>query len=186
MNNIKEKEVAATVYHNVRVLMEETDIKKLKLLLQSTLKQLNGSDETQEFAKYFYTYYTNRAEQWAACYRKSANINTNMYVESFHRILKHLYMKGRVNRRIDNLIHVLLRVSRDKGFERLCKLEKGKNSGRLTTIHKRHLASTKLSPALVQKTSGHEWKIKSGEAKWEYTVTMESELCQELCHATNL
>ena len=31
------------------------------------------------------------------------------------------------------------------------------------------------------KTSDHEWKIKSGEAKWEYTVTMECELCQELC-----
>ena len=181
VNRIKDKEVAATVYHNIRVLMEEIDIDKFKLMLQSTLKQLNSSDETQEFAKYFHTYYTNRAEQWAACYRKSANINTNMYIESFHRILKHLYMKGKANRRIDNLIHVLLKVSRDKGFERLCKLEKGKNSGRLITIHKRHLASTKLSPALVQKTSEHEWKIKSGEAKWEYTVTMERELCQELC-----
>ena len=41
--------------------MEETDINKFKLLLQSTLKQLNGSDETREFAKYFYTYYINRA-----------------------------------------------------------------------------------------------------------------------------
>ena len=72
-------------------------------------------------------------------------------------------------------------MSRDKDFERLCQLEKGKNSGSLTTIHKRHLASTKLSPTLVQKTSDHEWKIKSGEAKWEYTVTMECEQCQELC-----
>ena len=64
------------------------------------------------------------AEQWAACYRKSANIITNMYIESFHRI-KHLYMKGKTNRRIDNLIHVLLKMSKDKGFETLYKLEKG-------------------------------------------------------------
>ena len=153
VNKIKDKEVAATVYHNVRVLMEEIDIDKFKLMLQSNLKQLNSSDETQEFAKYFYTYYTNRAEQCAACYRKSANINTNMYIESFFRTLKHLYMKRKANRRIDNLIHVLLKVSRDKGFERLCKLEKGKNAGRLITIHKHHLARTKLSPALVQKTT---------------------------------
>ena len=60
-------------------------------------------------------------------------------------------------------------------------IREGENSGSLTTIHKRHLASTKLSPTLVQKTSDHEWKIKSGEAKWEYTVTMECEQCQELC-----
>ena len=38
VNNIKDKEVAATVYHNVRVLMEETDIKTFRLMLQSTLK----------------------------------------------------------------------------------------------------------------------------------------------------
>ena len=181
VKKIKHKEVAATIYHNMRVLMEEIDINIFKLMLQSTLKQLNNSNKTQEFAKYFYTYYTNRAEQWAACYRKLANINTNMYIESFHPILKHLYMKGKANRRIDNLVHVLLKVSWEKGFERLCKLEKGENSGRLTTIHKRHLASTKLSPALVQKTSEHEWKIKSGEAKLEYSVTMEYELYQELC-----
>ena len=86
---------------------------------QSTLKQLYSSDETQQFTKYFYTYYTNRAEQWAACYRKSANINTNMYIESFHPILKHLYMKAKANRRIEHLIHVLLKVLRDKGFEGL-------------------------------------------------------------------
>ena len=29
VNNTKDKEVAATVYHNVRVLMEETDIKNV-------------------------------------------------------------------------------------------------------------------------------------------------------------
>ena len=49
-----------------------------------------------------------------------------MYIESFLWILKHLYMKGKKNRRIDNLIHVLLKVSKDKDFERLCQLEKGK------------------------------------------------------------
>ena len=52
-----------------------------------------------------------------------------MYVESFHRTLKYIYMKGRANRRIDNLIHILLNVPRDNGFERLCKLEKVKISG---------------------------------------------------------
>ena len=126
VNNIKDKEVAVTVYHNVRVLMEETDVGRFKVMLQKTLRQLNECDTTQDFAKYFDTYYARRAEQWAACYRKSASINTNMYVESSHRILKYTYMRGRTNRRIDNLLHVLLKVSGDKGFERLCKLEKGK------------------------------------------------------------
>ena len=90
-------------------------------------------------------------------------------------------MKGRTNRRIDNLIHILLNVSRDKGFERLCKLEKGKISGRLTTIRKRHLTSNKLSSHLVSEAGDCEWRVKSTEADHEYTVTLESTTCQTEC-----
>lgn len=134
VNGIKDKEMAALVYHNLRVLMEESDINKFKTLLKKTIKQLSDSPATINFCKYFSTYYVKRMEEWAVCFRKSANINTNMYVESFHRTLKYVYMKGRVNKRIDNLIHILMKVSRDKAFERLCKLEKGKISGRLSII----------------------------------------------------
>ena len=79
---------------------------------------------TKNVCVYFNIHYANRAEEWAACYRRAANINTNMYIESLHRTLKYIYLKGRVNKRIDNLIHVLMTVSRDKAFDRLCKLEK--------------------------------------------------------------
>ena len=105
-----------------------------------------------------------------------------MYVESFHRILKYVYMKGRRNRRIDNLIHVLMNISRDKGFERLCKLEKGKISGRLATIHKRHIASMKLSPTLVATSNHKEWTVKSSDGTQTYTVTKENEQCPFNCH----
>ena len=46
VNKIKDKEVAATVYHNVQVLMEVIDINKYNLMLESTLKQLYSSDDT--------------------------------------------------------------------------------------------------------------------------------------------
>ena len=74
------------------------------------------------FGSYFEVHYAKRCEEWAACYRKSANINTNMYVESFHRCLKHVYMKGRINKRVDNLLYILMKISRDKAFDCLCKL----------------------------------------------------------------
>jgi len=62
VNNIKDKEVAATVYHNVRVLMEETDVESNATKDLAT-EQLQKCDTTQDFAKYFDTYYTRRAEQ---------------------------------------------------------------------------------------------------------------------------
>ena len=120
IKGIKDKEMAALVY---RVLLEESNIETFSTLLTKTLGQLMNCPETEEFGKYFSIHYAKRAEDWAACYRRAANINTNMYVESFHRTLN---LKGRVNKRIDNLIHVLMKVSRDKAFDRLCKQEKGK------------------------------------------------------------
>ena len=77
------------------------------------------SRTTADFGKYFEKHYANTKEQWAACYRKDAFINTNMYVEAFHRVLKYVYMKGKVNKRLDNCLYVLLKLARDKGFDRL-------------------------------------------------------------------
>ncbi len=85
-----------------------------------------ASPTTERFQNYFVTHYANRKQQWATCYCKLAGINTNMYVESFHYVLKYIYMKGRVNKRMDKCIHILLTFARDKAFERLVKFEKGK------------------------------------------------------------
>ena len=182
IKGIKDKEIAALVYHNIRVLLEESNPETFKTMLVKTLVQLNECPETEEFCKYFTIHYSKRAEEWAVCYRKAANINTNMYIESFHRTLKYIYFKGRVNKRIDNLIHILMKVSRDKAFERLCKLEKGEISARLVTIRKRHLASTKLPLSLVTKQSQREWSVQSADQQREYSVVLEVEKCPTNCH----
>lgn len=39
------------------------------------------------FGEYF-ALYADKKCQWAVCFRKDANINTNMYVEAFHHTLK--------------------------------------------------------------------------------------------------
>ena len=114
-------------------------------------------------------------------YLLSDNINTNMYVESFYQTLKYVYMKGRINKRIDNLIHVLIKISRDKMFQWLSKLEKGKISGRLSAIRKRHLASTNLSVQLVTQKSDMEWSVQSNDQKQDYTVTLENVKCTMSC-----
>ena len=125
--------------------MEEKDITTFENFLSETQKQLSCCPLTKEFSNYFNSYYANRKQQWALCYRKYSHINTNMYVEAFHRVLKHIYMKGTINKRVDKCIHILMKFERDKGFERLVKLEKGKMTGRIEAIVKRHLASENLS-----------------------------------------
>ena len=82
---------------------------------------LKYSSCAQSFVHYFVANYCNRPEVWAMCYRvffAHGNTNTNMLVESFHNRLKTFYMNRIPNRRLDDLINLLLRVERDDYLRR--------------------------------------------------------------------
>ena len=66
-------------------------------------------------------------------------------------------------------------------IERLIKLEKGKTSGRISTIMKRHTASKLLSPKLVSQLAENSWTVQSSESNQQYTVVRESEICSFGC-----
>ena len=144
-----DKQSQISVYHKLRVLLEETNVERFDLLLQNTVLQWSEDPSTVEFYKYFPAHYSQRFKQWAMCYRKRACINTNMFVEAFHRVLKYVYLKGTVNKRIDACISMLLRFARDKLFDRLQKIERGKNTSRLQLIANRHKSSLNMSTDLV-------------------------------------
>ena len=124
------------VYHQLRVLMMETNKAKFTTVLTKFLS-MNMSN-TPDFAEYFKSNYCSHIEQWATCYRVGTPMNTNMFSEAFHRVLKIVYLRHQHNRRIDYLIYVLLKIARDKAFEQFQKMEKGKTTHRICDIHKRH------------------------------------------------
>lgn len=149
LSKIKDKEMQCQVYHILRTLLEEVNVEKFDTALNNFVCQILLNKQTKEYGEYFKTYYYFRKEQWAACYRRHSGINTNMYVEAFHRTLKHIYFQGKTNKRVDKCMNVLLRIARDKAFERLTKLEKGKASLRISTIKKRHKQSLKMPQDMV-------------------------------------
>ena len=104
-NFIKTEEDQVSIYHTLRVLMEEMEEQKFYSLLESFLSSIQSDKAFEKCSDYFDAKYGRRYEQWAFCYRKRAGINTNMYAESFHRVLKHVYMKGKINKRLDSIIH---------------------------------------------------------------------------------
>ena len=182
IRQLKDSQLQATIYHNLRLLLEETNQQSFEILLKETLDQLKQSSLTASFAKYFETHYVSKKEQWAACYRRDASINTNMYVEAFHRVLKYVYLKGRVNKRLDRFIYILLKLARDKGFERLVKFEKGKHTERLRIIGARHKSSIKLSFSQVTATDKPSvWNVTSLDGKNNYNVTLECTTCSYQC-----
>ena len=105
--------------------------------------------KTKEFVDYFKRVYASQKNQWALCYRMGS-INTNMYVEAFHRVLKYVYFHGRVNRCLDTLVFTLLNFARDKAFDRLIKLSKRKAGiNRSRMIHERHQTSSLKLPGSI-------------------------------------
>lgn len=52
-----------------------------------------------------------------------------------------MYLKGTVNKRMDTCINTLLKYARDKIFDHLVKVEKGKSTSRLQAISTRHKTS---------------------------------------------
>ena len=71
-------------------------------------------------------YYVPHIKEWATCYRVGTIVNTYMFVESFHCVLKVVYFNNKQNRRVEHLIHTLLRMSRNLIYEKLQKVEKKK------------------------------------------------------------
>jgi len=179
---INDQTLQKETYHMLRVLLEEMDIAKFHRLLDETIKEWQKKEHMSDFLEYFQLHYAQRPQQWAGCYRKRAPINTNMYAESFHRVLKYVYLKGKVNKRMDVCIAVLLRYARDKAFDRIMKYEKGKSTKRTSAIMNRHKASLGLSTSLVhQNVSSYEWSVQSTtEPDTTYTVE-KLDNCQKDC-----
>jgi hypothetical protein len=61
-----------------------------------------------------------------------------MFVESFHRLLKVVYLDNKPNRRVDFLLYTLLRLARNLVYSQLQRIEKGKSTHRKCDILKRH------------------------------------------------
>ena len=53
LRELKDLELQAAVYHNLRVLMEETNKDKFEVLLDRTRWELLASAKTKSFGKYF-------------------------------------------------------------------------------------------------------------------------------------
>ncbi len=115
--------------------MVEMSTTSFKLLLT---KFLTVHKETK-YIEYFKTYYDN-CDRWDLCFRSGSPMNTNMHAESFHRVLKIVYLKQKVNRHFRQTFFI---------FFKKCKNEKGKNTNRIWDINKRHIRAKSLQPSAI-------------------------------------
>lgn len=160
--HVKDVKVRSEIYHQLRVLLLEQSETCFRLKLQQVVSYLIESEP--RFCEYFQKEYAspNRIKLWATFNRINTGINTNM-LESFHRKLKVCYFNQKQNKRVDSLLNVLVRISRDIYFDYLLKIKKGKYTYRITEINKRHKVANELilSGLKAKYNEGGKWIVQS-------------------------
>lgn len=139
--------------------------------------------DLQDFGKYFEEFYLGRIKQWAYCYRLHCGLNTNMHVERMHRTLKHLYLNSKFVKRLDKALSAIMKFIRDKIFERLIVLYKGKVCTKLSDLRQRHEKSVTMDLNKVVQ-SDESWLVPSASSKEIYIVeeVNSSCTCRLLCN----
>lgn len=179
---IPQAETQVEVYHMLRTLLQLLNTEEFDVASTNFLQFCRS--QCPKFVDYFERYVC-RASEWAYCYRIGTQTNTNMYIESFHNVLKTSYMDRKVNRRIDSLLDILLRVARDKVFERLIKVAKNGQSKKQHEISKRHCVLTNTLVPNDETDLKNGWRVPSSSDSDVYYHVMPAEEncdCRLRCH----
>ena len=177
---IKGEEDQISIYHILGVLMEETEQQKFHILLEKALYSMKTGEVLDRFSDYFETIIAEDMNNGHFVTGKMLE-STQMYAESFHRVLEHVYMKGNINKRLDSVIHLIMKYARDKALDRIMKAEKGKSTRRTNIINKKHQESLKLLTSNVCMKDDDSWKVKYSSTDIAYLVRKETDICQYNC-----
>lgn len=186
VRKINDKEKRTWVYKTLKVIQKETDQSKFHVDLTEAIKLMVQDKETKTFGLYFQGFYEATYSHWAYSYRKGCNINTNMRLESMHKILKHIYLDGKTVKRLDKGLHALLKLIRDKSVQRIIKLTKGSSSSHISDIHRRH-RSALTSKFNVKEDENKSWTMENETGSY-YTIEKKSILncCNIVCSYCNI
>lgn len=169
LSKITSREKRAEIYKVLRTLLQETDKQAFHSMLVKSISLMKSETDCKIFGEYFEREYEGSASKWAYCYRLHAGLNTNMHLERMHGVIKHIYMHGKKPKRLDIAIHVLMRFIRDKLFDRLIYLNKGKISSKLALVRQRHDRSLMMSSENIVSTE-KPWTVLSSNKKELYEI----------------
>lgn len=157
--------VEAELYKLLRIVLQQTEETVFENCLQALMQRLKSGSKCQQFHDYFTKEWVPKKSQWAYCYRRGLQINTNMYVEAFHRVFKRIYLKGKINKRVDTCLVNLQKYAQDMGFDRLIKITKGKMTYCMNMITEPHHQSLTLPVSSVESLGDGKWKVLSENGK---------------------
>ena len=145
--------------------------------LSTLMDWLSNSEHAKAMAEYLQRHYTQKCEMWASCHRLGFGINTNMFVEAFHKVFKYQCLKGKHNRRVDTCLLNLLKYDRDRSYTRLINLTKNKTPYRQREVNARHKRSMQMPFTNISRTDDDDvYLIKSQKGSEQYSITLANQV----------
>ena len=100
-----------TIYHLFCILLIKHKEAMFCSLLQEVTKHIYNHHK--RFYSYFKTNYCTRLKHRATYYRVESTVNTNMFLEAFHRVLKIVYLHHKQNKHVNSFLVAFIKISRN-------------------------------------------------------------------------
>ena len=176
-SKIKNSDAQEQTYKILRTLLQETDQEAFTIMFENALFKLKSNPETKDFGIYFKNTYGSTIENWAFCHRVNLGLNTNMHIERMHRTIKYIYLKGLSNNRLDKSIYFIIKFIRDRMYDRLIILHKGKITKKISDLRKRHISSKNLQIGAIFQVEDGVWNVQSERNAEIYRIEKVNEEC---------
>ncbi|XP_044746710.1 uncharacterized protein LOC123308201 [Coccinella septempunctata] len=183
-NKLKKPDNKKEMKLRMRNILKETSISKFLELKDEYFKYLEEENEL-DFLKYLQNHYfqcNERIMMWAHCHRINVGINTNMAIESLHKVIKYNKMKGHQNLRIEKLLDLLEDLVNEKMWKRVIESERPNvNSYQSRVNREAHIKAEKEVLEKVVCLDSGEFKVFSSKVRDQFYIVDYNELCDDDC-----
>ena len=163
------------------VILNEKEEAQFNTLHEGFLKRY--SLVAPAFTKHYRDSYTGRVEKRAMCFQQfeHCKADTNMFVEFFHNKLKTFFMERRPNKRVDDLINLLLTIEEEDYWSRKRDVEYYESlAGQPTDQINRHEKGINIPDAHVNKIDEEIYEVVSqSNNNYQYLVKKINNKCND-------
>ncbi|XP_035212514.1 uncharacterized protein LOC118186517 isoform X1 [Stegodyphus dumicola] len=175
LGKIKIPQYRTPVFQYLQVLIHESSTERFENLLVCFENDLKENPSTSLYYDYFQKNYFKRIKQWALCHRVELGIKTNKHFEAFHEIIRCIYVDGKKNHRLDNYLKALLKLTRDKLFDRRSISLKKKPTQIKHDMQESHAKGRLIAKNKVTYVSEGSYRVASEhQLNYSYIVTKEN------------
>jgi hypothetical protein len=186
VKKVEGKEVKKRVRAALHILIDSPDKDAFDRNYDLLIDQLLQQGPFADFGDYFKRNYPKAsASQWAQFGYMGCLIDTNMHLESYHRVIKQKFFNRQCNRRVDFLLQVLIEEISPYYLyiEKRAKVMKNQFTHRKAQASKRHKGAHQYldNPEQISETEDNVWTIRSLNSRDQIYIVKRNGCKRPLC-----